>query len=356
MADPHPVLPYGTSVSVSCTLMLPQRSAGFAFDRFAAMRGIDALCLRPQIKRVEIVAGSRIYSTLLDAKSRVQSVIDKTLPEPHASFLGGLLYGARSTIPEDLSEAFNRTGTTHIIAISGYNITLVSSLFMTVLLGLGIRRQRAFWVSSGAIVLFVLLVGAQASVVRAAIMAMVLLLSMQWGRVSKGAPLLALAALAMVFHNPYALLYDVGFQLSFAAVIGLMYLSKDLERFFSIFPETISAMLAQTLAAIVLTSPLIMYYFGRISAVAPFVNALILPAIPTIMFLGFFAVMFTFLARPIGLLLFWLCWVLLSYVIGVVRFMASFSFSSVSAQLSLVALIGSYAVLFYLVKMRYEQQ
>lgn len=353
-ADPHPVHTYGTAVDLSCTLVLPEGNEDFKYERFAAMRGIDAHCTQAILIPSGAVRGSALYRQLLTFKARFQSAIDKSLPEPHASFLGGLLYGLRATISEDLTEAFNITGTTHIIAISGYNITLVSSLFMAALLHLHVRRQHAFWIASSAVIVFVLLVGAQASVVRAAVMATVLLLSQYMGRSGRGAPLLACAAGAMVMVNPYSLVYDVGFQLSFLAVIGLMYLSSDIERLLYRLPGFTKELLAQTLSAIVLTTPLIMYVFGRISVVAPLVNALILPMIPVIMFLGFFGVVLVGLLRPLGLLFFWMSWAAMAYVIWIVKSIATWPAASLSTSASLSMVLAAYALLFLVIRQRYE--
>ncbi len=369
--DRYPVMPYGTPVEVTCKLERPLgilkqvQDDRFRYDRYLRRDDIYVMCNNAVVRtrmaersgsltgRAGAGPGSRAITALLGFKQKMQKTIGENLPEPHASFLGGLLYGARSTIPAELQESFRQTGTSHIIAISGYNITIVTSMVMLAIMAVLIPRKKAFWLAIAAIASFVIMVGAQASVVRAAAMGMLGLTAKQVGRLARPLPLIIAAAVGMTFVNPFVLLFDAGFQLSFLAVIGLTYLSPDLERFFAWLPKRLGQVIAETTGAIVLTLPLMMYHFGRVSVVAPIANTAILLAIPWIMLGGFVAVIGAWIALLLGQVLFGLTWALLSYVINIVELFARLPFASVEARLPLWLMVIVYGVLvWFLLKKR----
>jgi len=248
--------------------------------------------------------------------------IQNILPEPQASFLAGLLLGIQDNIPKDLIENFNKTGTRHIIALSGYNITIIASLLMGFLLWLGFWRKHAFFISIIAIIFFVILTGASASVVRAAIMGTLVLIAQRAGRISNPRNLLAATAFLMLLKEPSALIDNVGFQLSFAATIGILYLGPRLQK----LPE----ILATTLSAQIAVLPFLAYYFHQISLISPFANLLILPIIPVTMAIGFMAVILGIIWIPAGAFFSWPTWLFLTYEIKLVEIMAKMPFGSLN--------------------------
>ena len=209
--------------------------------------------------------------------------------------MAGLLYGYRGGLG-DLQEAFNKTGVSHIVAISGYNITIIAELLMAMFSSF-IRRQIAFWFVSAGIISFVIMVGASPSVVRAGIMGILVLVARHIGRVSRPTNLLVFAAAVMTLHNPFVLLWDAGFQLSFAATIGILYVAPLFDRRWEL--------VSSTLSAIVITLPLALYHFGRFSLIAPVTNLLILWTIPILMALGAIAIIASLLFFPFGQLVAW---------------------------------------------------
>ncbi|MBU0964672.1 competence protein ComEC family protein, partial [Patescibacteria group bacterium] len=286
---------YGDLLKITCQLQAPEPITDddsgrvFNYDKYLTRFDIYSLCYRPYIEFIAADQGNVIMSTLLNIKTKFVQAVQLALPEPQASFLGGLILGAKKAIPDDLMESFNRTGTTHIVALSGYNITIIAILILNLCKHLWISRKGAFWVSLFAITFFVLITGAQASIVRAGIMGMLVLLATQLGRMSRITNTLVLAAVVMLLINPKVLVFDAGFQLSFLATIGLVYVSPIIEKVFKWVPAVleIRASLVATLSATLMTLPLIIFQFGRLSLVAPLVNVLILPAIPVSMGLGF---------------------------------------------------------------------
>ncbi len=321
----YPEYEYGDKLEMIGSIKEPVAFDGFAYDKYLARYNIYALCYYPKIIKIESGQGNIFYRKLLNLKINLIQRVNKMLPEPEASFLGGLLWGAKRSIPKDVMDNFNATGTTHIVALSGYNISILGLIIFFLAPWIGINRKNAFWVVFSIIIFFIIITGYPASVVRAGIMGLLVLVAYRWGGgVDKGI-LLALSAFFMCFFNPKILFYDVGFQLSFLATIGLLYLMPILEEKLACFTkrfslrETVSA----TLSAIILTGPLIVYQFNRFSLVSLIVNILILFVIPFTMALGFLAVLTSFIWYPLGQILAWLAYLPLFYVIKVTELFGS---------------------------------
>jgi len=326
-----PEYSYGDRLELDCELLRPEKVEDFDYEKYLARYDIYSLCYDPRIRLLEHGQGNIIMSYLLAGKGYFLATINKILPEPQAAFLGGVLIGARRSIPDDLNQAFNRTGTTHIIAISGYNITIIAMVLLALAKGLGISRKRSFWFIVAGISFFVVITGASASVVRAAVMGLIVLLAKQIGRMSRITNALVFTAVIMLFINPKILMFDAGFQLSFLSTMGLVYLSPILEKYFSRWPELygVKESFTTTLSAIIFTLPLIIFQFGRLSLVAPFVNILILPFIPLSMAIGFLAVVAGMIFWPLGWILGWLVWLVLSYIILVVGTFSNFGWAAI---------------------------
>ncbi len=348
----YPDYKYGDKLEIKCELKKPEPIEEFAYDKYLAKENIYSLCYWPEIKLLGGGEGNWIVIGILLVKEKLVFTVNRILPEPQAAFLGGLLYGARRGIPQDLMEKFNITGTTHIIAISGYNITILAALLMKLAKGLGLARKKSFWVALSGIIFFVILTGASASVVRAAIMGCLVLLASQVGRVSKITNALMLTAAAMLFLNPKILAFDVGFQLSFAATVGLVFLSPILEKYLAKAPSFfgIKESLTTTLSAIVMTLPLILYNFGRISFIAPIANLLILPVIPLTMALGFIAVLGGLIYTGLGQVLAWLAWFSLSYIIKAAEILAEIPFAAFNlGQIHWIVVVVTYLIIAWFV-------
>lgn len=328
----YPRYRYGDLLELSCRLRAPEPFNGFAYDRYLAKSNIYALCSYPRVALIEHNRGNPALAVILGFKERLQLTMNRNLPEPSASLLGALLIGSRSTIPEELLNQFSVTGTTHLIAISGLNITIIASFLLEGLLALGLWRRQAFWCITGALILFVVLVGFPASAVRAALMGWLVLLAMHVGRLSSSANLITLAAAVMVLINPKVLRDDIGFQLSFAAIIGIIYLTPVFEKWLAKLPSTggIRSLVTMTLGAQLTTLPLIIYYFGTISLVGVAANLLVVPAVPYIMMSGIAAIVLGAIVPSLSLFFFWPVWLTLTYLIAAVELLASVPLAAVT--------------------------
>lgn len=324
----YPRYEYGDKVILKGKLETPGLIDDFSYSDYLSRYGIYSVMYSPAVKVVGSGEGYFFWRCMTAFQNGFISRINRLFPEPHASFEAGLLVGARKGIPDDLMEKFNTTGLTHIIAISGYNITIIIVFVMWMFKGLA-RRTR-FVMAVICIVLFTLFVGASPAVVRASIMGILGLMALQFGRQNNIHLTLLFSAFFMVLWNPKILWWDVGFQLSFAAVLGLIYAAGLFERFSKMLPEAfgIREAIFMTLSAQVFALPIIIYQFGRLSLVAPLANLLVAFAIPPAMLLGFLAVLFSFLSYTLAALPAYLTWGILSYIIGVVRQLSSIPYAS----------------------------
>ncbi|PIR48516.1 hypothetical protein COU80_02275 [Candidatus Peregrinibacteria bacterium CG10_big_fil_rev_8_21_14_0_10_55_24] len=310
---------YGDEMIIRGALEKPTPIDTFRYDHYLARFDVQSIMAWAATEGTGQWRGNVLFATLYTTKERFEQQINRIYSEPHASFLAGLLTGSRRGIPEHLTEDFNRSGLTHIIAISGYNITIVITVIGGLLFWLPLKWRLLPAVT--AIVLFAVFVGASAAVVRASIMGILGLIALQSERVPQMRLMILWTLAIMLAANPMMLWYDVGFQFSFLAVIGLAELSPILEPLFSRIPKILSireALLA-TVAAQIAVVPLAAVTFGRLSLIAPLANMLAIPAIPIAMLLGFTGILLSFLWFPLGQLFAFIGWAFLEWVIVVAK-------------------------------------
>jgi len=354
----YPEYKYGDLVQIKCQIEKPEQIEDFAYDKYLARYDIYSVCWRGSIEKIDTNKGNPIMQGILSVKTYFMDTINQIISEPYSAFLAGLLVGARRGIPEYLLEAFNRTGTTHIIAISGSNITIIAAVIIGFLQMLGVGKKPAFWWISAGIVIFVIMTGATASVVRAGIMGIFVLLARQLGRASRATNALVFTAFVMLLVNPKILMFDAGFQLSFLATVGLVYINPIFQNYTKRLPELfgVKEALVTTLSAIVTTTPLILYQFGRLSIVAPLANILILPAIPITMALGFVAGVLGMVSSTIGQVIVWPAWLFLEYMIRVAEILSSLRFASIElGGFHWILMIAMYAVIWFIIWKYYKK-
>jgi competence protein ComEC len=348
---------YGDFITIDGTLERPSNFSDFDYISFLKKEGVYTVISFPrrvtdELSTLSIFEQFKInaYRQIFYIKQKFQDSVSRTMSEPNSSFVSGILLGSRQNIPDDVENAFRKTGTTHILAISGYNIMIIAE---AVLLGLTwfFRRRKAFWISVFIIAVFTVMTGASASVVRASLMGLLILFAHGYGRLYDQKNSIILAGALMVILNPLILRFDVGFQLSFLAVLGIVYLypwldkknnelvpivvsikSKLQNRGSSISQSNqddlreigtgLKELILMTLSAQTAVLPLILINFGTFSPVFLPANILILPFIPFAMLAGFLAGLGGMIWLPLGRFFGLIAWAITEYQISVVGYLA----------------------------------
>ncbi len=360
--NPFPERKFGDSLNIKGKLKLPENfthstdsgQADFDYVMYLKKAGIRTVMSSPGISQdsgnVSLGTAEKvklnIYRQIFYLKNKFQDAINLSMPEPNAAYVNGILLGSRQNIPPELKDAFSRTSTTHILAISGYNITIMADVVLMALVFF-IRRKNAFWISTALVILFTILTGASSSVVRAAIMGLLLLFASGYGRLYDVKNSIILAGAVMVYANPFVLAFDVGFQLSFMAVIGLVYVYPVLDNRLRKVPKLgiVKETVLMSLSAQAAVLPLLIYYFKNLSLVSLFANVLVLPFLPYAMLAGFLAGVGGMIFTPLGQLLGFIAWAVTSYQIKVVEFLGNLSFASLAMSFNWQTMLGVYLFL-----------
>lgn len=261
----------------------------------------------------------KLKSVLLGLPPRLSSAINKSISEPYSSLAAGILFGTKSALPDELLSNLQKTGLTHIIALSGFNITILAVTFAG-FFTYWIGRRLTFFLGVFSVLLFVVATGGSASLVRAAIFSTAILFGQTIGRLADSLNLILLTALGMVLFNPYLIRYDLGFQLSFLAFCGLVFISPVIKSRLKCQPgQKIKTLLAETLSAEIAVTPLVAFSFGMISLVAPLANLMVVWLIPYVMAFSFLVCLGGLISPILGGLLGLSLWPLTYYIVTVVN-------------------------------------
>ncbi len=243
-------------------------------------------------------------------RQKAIAVYERYLPAPYDALLAGLTLGADDRIPEEMVEDFQSAGVLHLLAVSGGNVAFVVGAILFVLRRVPIPIWLENLLLLAAIIMFALVTGAEASVVRACFMAGLLILARWLLRSPEFISVIALSALAMLIIDPYAC-YAAGFQLSYAAVIGLALWTQSFAARMGSLPNWIKTPLAATLAAQLGVLPLSIYYFNQVSLIAPVANLVIVALAVPVNFLAAALVLCSSLLVPVAWMIGqWTTWLL----------------------------------------------
>lgn len=361
----YPIYEYGDVVQMTGSLLVPENFQSengrtFNYRGYLAKDSIHYRMNKPIIILVERGQGNWLKEKLFNFKHAFLRNVERVLPEPQSALAGGLVLGVKQSLGEELEEDFRKAGIIHIVVLSGYNITIIAEAFMKTLSSL----PKHIGIAGGAIgiILFAIITGGTATVVRSSIMALIALLGKSMNREYDAYRGLAVAAYIMVFHNPHILLYDPSFQLSFLATLGLMMLSPHLEKYFVWVTEKfgLRSIFTSTLATQIFVLPYLLYQIGDVSVVGLVVNILVLPIIPITMLCVFLSGMagfaFGFIGTVVSQIFSFPTYALLAYEIKMVEVFAELPFASVSFPAiplwSVFVMYGVYAVVLWKIKTR----
>ncbi|HEX6385369.1 MAG TPA: DNA internalization-related competence protein ComEC/Rec2 [Anaerolineae bacterium] len=353
----YPVIAYGSRLQLEGQLKTPPAGEDFSYKEYLARQDIHSLMILPQITVLAENQGSPFYHGVFAFKQRAQATINHLIPEPQAALLSGILLGNDNGLPPALRNAFQATSTTHIIAISGFNVAILIVILVTLSRSFLSHRGAVLFAIVG-ITVYTILVGASASVVRAALMGTLYLLSSRWlGRPTYAYASLFLAGFLMTLFRP-ATLWDIGFQLSFMATLALMLYADPLTEWMRTrllrvmnegIVERITGVLTEvvviTITAQALTLPLMAGYFGRVPLVGLLANFLIIPAQPGVMIWGGLAALAGMALPVAGQVFSWVAWLFLSYTILLVRLFAALPGATVPVRVSPASVVAIYAII-----------
>jgi len=360
-ASRYPEYKYGDKLKIIGKLEAPPVFEGFNYKDYLKKDGIYSVMSFPGIELVSQNFGNPVYKILFSFKNKFKEIARQFISPPQEGILEALIFGDEENISQGWKEKLNFTGTRHIAAVSGMNITIISFLILNFLLMLGFWRQQAFYSTIFLLILYILMIGAPASAVRAGIMAGLLLLAQHLGRMSQASRAVVFAATFMLFLNPLLLRLDIGFQLSFLAILGMIYLQPFFSDIFKKIPNPkffpIKTTLSATISAQIFTLPILVYNFGYIPLVSPITNILIVPFLAPITILIFIFAISGMIFSGFGWILSWPTWLVLSYLVGIIDWFSKIPFASLNLNnVHWAWLIISYAPLGFLVWRIQEKQ
>lgn len=345
---------YGREITVSGTLNIPKdrtNPAGFSYRSYLNHNGISAtiFVMDYNISIGDKNKGNLLIQLGLDLRARIVNVINRSLPPQQAGLLNGMLIGYKQDLSQEVQDAFSASGLSHIMAVSGSNVGFIVLPLVFLFKKLKIRQKYANISIMAILILFTLITGFEPSVLRAVIMAIVILSGQIIWRDTEIFTSIAFAALVLLLYNP-GILFNIGFQLSFAATISLVLFYKNLKQMlsFKFIPSFIADVLAATISAQIGVLPITVFYFNTVSVVSIISNLLVVPIVEFITILGSLMAILGQIHIVFSILLGYVNNVLLSFVLFVTKVSADMPWAvKTLVTPSFVMVICYYAVIMY---------
>ncbi|MGA7195225.1 MAG: ComEC/Rec2 family competence protein [Anaerolineales bacterium] len=321
---------YGDEIRLRGQLQTPPQDEDFSYQDYLARQGILSYMPISEATLLPGNDGNPISRAIYSFKEKAVENIYRLLPDPEASVLASMLLGVNGGLSDPIQQAFRDTGTAYVIAVSGFKISILTGVFVTLFSRIFGARRGAILAILG-IAFYTFLVGANDAAVRAALMVTLALFAEQIGRRTQGLNTLAFVAALMALWNPLVL-WDAGFQISFFATLGLILYMEPLQRttenlLMRYFPQWNAQQVIKyvlyyfllTLAVQLTTIPIMAYQFKQIPLIALIANPSITPVQPIVMLLGGLAILLSFSFFSLGQLIAWIAWPLTAYTIRMVE-------------------------------------
>ena len=324
---------YGDKIKVSGVLELPQKfetnigGREFDYPMYLVKDGIYTVIQKAKLEKVGSGEGNFLLGKLYALKRSFVSKMGSVLNAGDTALMSGILLGAQDAIPQKIKDDFKKSGLTHILVLSGYNITVVGEAVSCVA-NVWLSKFVSLGFGGVAIVLFAFLSGGGASTIRSTTMALIAIIGKILGREYDAFRVLVLVAFAMVAWNPYTLLYDPSFHLSFLATAGMILLSKRLElKMMWIRFATLREIIATTFAVQIFVTPYFLWSMGSVSIISLVSNVLVLPTVPATMLFGFLTSVFGFISTYLAFIPGFISHLLLLYITMMAHFFAGLPFA-----------------------------
>jgi len=293
-ADLYPKYSYGDEIILKCNLTKPEPFSGFAYDRYLARHDIYSLCYYGQITAIKTGQGNWFYQELYGLRDKMRRNVISGLGGEAGSLARAILLGDKTGLPAKTKEKFSQAGLSHIMAISGMHISIIAVIIMYTLINIGFSRPKAYYLSIAILGFYIMLIGLPASAMRAGLMAFLVLTALKLGRITRIERSITIVAACLLLFNPRLLRDDVGFILSFLAVLGIAYLYPVFDAWWErtniAGGKAIRDIFFITMAVQIFTWPVLVYNFGILSIIAPVSNILSLWILPAIIVAGFIAI------------------------------------------------------------------
>lgn len=307
------------------------------YGKLYPMRGSNQV----RISYAQISRLGESQSAISDLTRKFDAGMQTALPEPQASFGLGLLIGQRTTLSQEVTDALTAVGLVHIVAVSGYNLTIIVRGVSR--LKLGSKYQKLLF-SLTLIAAFVLVTGFSASIVRAALVSILSLWAWYYGRRIKPLVSISLAAAITGFWSPFYIWSDLGWYLSFLAFFGVLVIAPLIAaRFFKQTPKLLTMVLLETLSAELMTLPLILMTFSQLSVVALLANVLVVPLVPLAMLLSAAAGLAGMIAPALAGWIALPARLLLTYMLDLVHMLSDIPSVLIHRSISAVYMFGLYS-------------
>jgi competence protein ComEC len=351
---------YGDVLTLTGKLEAPPQLNDFDYQSYLSNKGINSIMKFPLIEIVAHGKGNKFINFVFIIRRDIAKTLSRILPEPQASLAQGIILGIEDNIPQSLKNDFSNSGTSHVLAVSGQNLSIITGILISIGIWIFGRRYYIYvWITFIILWFYTVLPGLNPPVVRSAIMASLFLVAEMLGRQKSVGTILTFTAAIMIGITPLVL-WDVSFQLSFLAMVGLITIApvfQNLTRKFVneqfgdkgirvLISNIILESFDITLSAIILIWPLIAYYFGIVSLVAPLSSLLVVPVMAGIIAFGLFAGGLGAIALPLGQVIGWVAWLFLTYMILIVKCSAALPHSYLSINsISFPVILTYYLVL-----------
>lgn len=328
---------YGDRVQARGVLRAPQAfetdtGRAFNYPQYLWAHSVSHTLPFAEVKVLEKGGGNVLVSFLLGIKHTLIRGIEIALPEPYAALGEGLLLGEKQSLGSKLYDAFVRSGVVHIIVLSGYNVALVIQSVLYVSLRV-LPRLFGYMLAAVFVIGFAILTGGSETTIRATVMALLMMVARVLNRPAAALRGLLIAAALMALFNPFLVLYDLSFQLSVLATLGLIIFSDPIARRIPFVPERFGfrEIIATTLATQITVLPLLVFAIGAVSIVFLPANALVLVFVPLAMLFTFIAALSALvLSAQLTALIAFPAYLLLAYIITVSEFFGTLSFAQIT--------------------------